>query len=433
MNYESFINTEAGLITNNFLKLPTRQFVPRGLYQISCESDNLGFVGFNADHVNGSSIGFSYEHAYMATLGEYFERYCASYEPKNLTRATYETLSKNANVLHPDKLKFYAGWQYENPAFPFQKFTVNDEVAWVLGTDLGNNEKIWVPAFLVYFQHNASHYDHGKVFMQSTSTGMASGATREHSIQGAFLEVAERHAFTNFWYNQSEFASTVPVYHPQDILKAFPNNKKLSILLKNTRIKIHVVDLEDFGPVQTMLSIFFYPYKDKVMMCVGAASRFDKEEAILKSLLEGYQSVEYAIMLFQKLKGWISDFKDFNEVDDFGKHFIFYSAFPEHREKVPIVQRVMSDSMIHEPREIKKEKEGKMVDMNDLSASGAENVIYVDLSLPDIRDIGFHVSRVVVPGWSYMTGSHTIPFLGADIYKNKNKDELFTKYPHFFP
>lgn len=433
MNYDAFINTEAGLITDNFLKIPTRHFVPRGLYQVSCESDNLGFVGFNADHVNGSSIGFSYQHAYMAALGEYFERYCASYEPRNLTRASYETLSRDANVLHPDKLKFYAPWQYESPEFPFQKFTVNDEIAWVQGTDLANNKKIWVPAFMVYFQHNARYYDHGKVFMQSTSTGMASGATIDQSIRGAFLEVAERHAFTNFWYNQKALAEKVPVYHPQDILNAFPNNKKLAVLLKKTRLKIHVVDLEAFGPVQTMLSIFFYPYKDKVMMCVGAASRFDKEEAILKSLLEGYQSVEYAIVLFQKLKGWISDYKDFNDVNDFGKHFIFYSAFPQYRENVPIIQRVMNESMDHAPRTIAKEEPGKMTGMDDFKASGAEHIIYVDLSLRDIRDIGFHVSRIVVPGWSYMTGSHRIPFLGADVYKDKHKDELFTKYPHFFP
>ena len=433
MNYDTFINTEAGLITDNFLKIPTRHFVPRGLYQISCESDNLGFVGFNADQVNGSSIGFSYQHAYMAALGEYFERYCASYEPRNLRRATYEALSKEANALHPDKLKFYASWQYEQPGFPFQKFTTTDEVGWVLGTDLLRNEKIWVPAFMVYFQHNAGYYDHHKSFMQGTSTGMASGETKEKSIQGAFLEVAERHAFTIFWYNHREFADKVPIYHPQDILKAFPNNKKLQMLLKNTRLKIHVVDLEDFSPVQTMLSIFFYPYKDKVMMCVGAASRFDKEEAILKSLLEGYQSVEYAIVLFQKLKDWITGFKDFHEVDNFGKHFIFYSAFPEYREHVPIIRRAMSEDLTHEPRPIPREKPGKMTGMDTLPLTGADHVLYLDISLPNIRDIGFHISRVIVPGWSYMTGSHRIPFLGADVYKNKGKDDLFTKFPHFFP
>lgn len=432
MDYTSLIGTEAGLITDNLIKIPIRGFVPKGLYQVACQSENLAFAGLDTDAVNGSSIGFEYEKAYMSALGEYFERYCAAYQRKNLVQGTYHSILEKGPALHPDKIALYADWQYTQPDFPFKKFTSNDEVAWVEAFDLYNRESIWVPAFYALFSHSAKIYDGNVKYMQGTSTGLASGPTLDRAIEGAFLECAERHAFTNFWYNQKKHFDTVPLYSQDTILNSFPGNKKLVTLFSNRRVKMFALDLADFGSVETFVTIMFFPYKGKIMMTLGAASRFNKEEAIIKSALEAYQGVEYILALQRRHKEWLSNLTDYNTINDFGKHFTFYSAFPELRKQVPILKHILDHGASGTVEQLTNANVAdKMKRMADFHHCGAEKIIYLNLSLPDIQDIGFHAVRVLVPGWSYLTSWHKAPFLGADIFKNNS--ELFTELPHPFP
>jgi ribosomal protein S12 methylthiotransferase accessory factor len=431
MDYTPLIGTEAGLITDNLITIPNRNFLPKGLYQVACQSENLAFAGFELDSVNGSSIGFDYQKAYMSALGEYFERYCAGYQRKNLVQATYDVIRERGVALHPDKIALYADWQYAQPDFPFKKFTTNDEVAWVEAYDLCNKEPIWVPAFYGLFTHSSKFYDKNVKFMQSTSTGLAAGPTVERAIEGAFLESAERHAFTSFWYNQRRFFETTPIYSQESILNSFPKNKQIATLFRNSRVKMYAIDLADFGSVETIVTIMFFPYKGKILMSLGAASRFTKEEAIVKSALEAYQGVEYVLVLQSRHKEWLKTLTDYSTISDFGKHFVFYSAFPELRKQVPILKFILEHGANGTTQQLLEANMGKMKSMQDFHKSGAEKIIYLNLSLPDIQDIGFHSVRVLVPGWSYLTAWHKAPFLGADVFKDKN--DLFTELPHPFP
>lgn len=429
MMIDQIISTEAGLIPSNLYKTPTRNFLPSGLHQTSCEGMHLTQVGALTDSVLGCSIGLSLESSIKATLGEFCERYCAAHlNSRAFKSATYlELVESGEPALHPKKLKLYAEWQYLNENFPYKQLTPIDKISWIKGFDLINNYALWIPAFLVYLPYNPS-YDGNVKFVLNTSTGLAAHLEISQAVTSGFFECAERQAFCNFWYNQNTV--TVPTYSQELILQAFGQNEMLVRFFKNPRVQMKVFDLSVLLNIETMVVFMFFKYKNQLLMTMGASTRFNKEEAILKAAMEAYQGIEYAIMLHNRNKNSKAPVADnFNHIDNFHKHFSFYNDYPHLRESIPILieaQKKQSnvDTVFYR-------KTGMARTIHDTKLLGLEELIYVDITTSDVREINYTVARVITPGWAYITGQHEHPFLGADVFQNK--DDLFIRYPHPFP
>jgi ribosomal protein S12 methylthiotransferase accessory factor len=430
MHYDTIITTEAGLITGPLLHHPCSWFVPNGLHQTTCESNNLTTLGTNIDTVKGSSIALSLQSSIGATLGEFCERYCMAYEDGNrLVIGTYQELTAaGRHVLHPNALKLYAPWQHAQPDFPYAQLTEQHAIAWVPGTDLLTNQELLVPAFMVYLPHDA-YYDKGKAFIQCTSTGAAAGQSLEWATKGGFLECAERHAFSTFWYKQGHYP-TVPTYDAATVLRAYPDNATIQQLYRNERVRFKVFDLSAFGPVETMVVFMFYTYKGRWMYCLGSSSRFTKEDALIKAALECYQGIDYGIQLEHRFPEWTSNREDFSNIDNFHKHFALYNRFPELCQQIPIFREAL-DPATNSATIVPSDPATKMRSLQDLALTGLPHVVRIDVTTQDVRELGMCVTRVLTPGWAYLTGSHVTPFLGADVFANC--DELFTVLPHPFP
>ena len=78
-----------------------------------------------------------------------------------------------------------------------------------------------------------------------------------------------------------------------------------------------------------------------------------------------------------------------------------------------------------------------------LKAAGLE-VIVVEITTPDIREIGMRVVRVLIPGMVPLHGVYKFPFLGSKRLAqfpmlgssnqgNGHGPQDFNKYPHPFP
>lgn len=411
-------------------QIPNRAFLPKGLYQSSCDGQNYSILGGNLETIQGSAIGFSLEHSMVGTIGEFCERYAASFEPASkFIFGSYDNLRYQfSKLLNPSDVNPYAHWQYLNKKIPYKKFLHSDEIAWVRGVDLLDYTEILIPAFLTYLPHN-SKVDNGNEFILNTSTGISAGASIEDAIEGGFLECLERDAFSNFWYNQKKLLPTIPLYSQETILRYYAGNLKIDHLYKNQRVKIYSFDLTGLTSVHTVLSILYYKFKGRLMLSVGAASRFNKQEAFIKAALEAYQGIEYGILLYNQEKGWKENLPDFGNVDSYQKHFAFYNKFPELRSDVPILE-YLSDSQ-NFSNEIVSKVQNEISAFSEVSRKFNHAIYYVNLTTEDIRQVGYHVVRVLIPDMAYLTGVHDRPFLGARHFKDT--ESLFTELPHFFP
>lgn len=432
MRYNDIVTTEAGLISGPLLHHPCSWFLPNGLHQTTCESRNLLNLGTNIDTVSGSSVSLSLQGSIGATLGEFCERYCLSYEDGNrLIIGSYQELAEEQGrpALHPDHVRLYADWQHAQPGFPYERLTTHDRIAWVPGTDLLTGTELLVPAFLVFLPHDA-HYDQNRSFIQYTSTGAAAGQDLARATQGGFLECAERHAFCSFWYCQERYLPEVPTYAADVVLRAFPGNPTIRQLFANDRVRFKIFDLSAFTPVETMMVFMFYTYKGRQMYSLGSASRFTKEEALIKAALECYQGVDYGVQLERKFKDWTTNPDDFSNIDNFNKHFALYNRFPEFFEQVPLLRAALDPATTH-PSLAPSDPATKMHSMQDADRAGLPHLIRVEMTTQDVRDLGMRVVRVLTPGWAYLTGAHVTPFLGAEVFADRQ--ELYTVLPHPFP
>lgn len=132
-----------------------------------------------------SGKGPTKAHARASALMESVERYSAlpsrSSFKDRIVRASYEQLSKNYQVLHPDDL-------VEPLKFPYSDDMIID---FIDGIDLFTNEQIFVPAAIAL-----SRYDSDAInpFKFSHTNGLASGNVIEEAVCHALCEVVERDA-----------------------------------------------------------------------------------------------------------------------------------------------------------------------------------------------------------------------------------------------
>lgn len=430
MRTERFFNTKGGLISGDLYKIPNRRFMPSIVFQTACEGKNLEFLGCNTNEIPAGSIGLSYEQSVIGTIGEFVERYSASiYDTNNLVWSNYNSLiKKNYNVLDPELIKPYSNKQYSNKKLNLTPITKDIKIDWIKGYDFLNKEDIYVPApliFLPYIYKNKSEY-----FIQNTSTGLSAGQDIENAFKGGLFECAERHAFCEFWYKQNSLKAIH--YTKKLVLDEFKNNKILKELFDNNFVKLKVFDLSEFVPIETICVFLYFEYKRKLFQSCGAASRFSKEDALIKAALEAYQGIEYALSLQQK-KFWENKKLDLSLVDSFDKHFDFYNSFPELRKKSSIINQALNSD--NGDKQVYYRSKFVMCQNlldNELKKLGLNHIIYVDITLPDVGELGYNVVKVVTPGWNLLTGSHSLPFLGGTL-NNCNNKNLFLDYPHPFP
>jgi len=423
--YNEIINTEAGLITSCLYKLPNRSFLPQGLFLTALQGENLDVFDCNFSTIKAGGIGFTMEHSLMSSIGEFCERYSSGIvNQKKVLFSSYNKIIKSGlKAIHPNDIKIFSEEQYNSVDFPFRKLQLDDELTWIECFDYFTDEVVYIPNFLVYFGKSVSD----NRYNYQTSTGIACANDIPSAFKGAFLEDCERHAFVDFWYNQKEIEFIK--YSKNQILKAFPHSKNISTLFDNNNLHITIFDLTKHSVVESIVAFMYFKFKDKYYQTMGSASRFTKEDAIIKAMLECYQGVEYAIGLDKTdvLKDILET--EHSKIDNFERHFAFYNKFPHLRENVPILKEAMIDGNYASDIVFEKNKL-KSINKEDLKKFNITKLFYVDLTTVDISELGNKVTRVIMPDYALLSSIHEYPFLGNEIFKNKF---IFNEYPHPFP
>jgi ribosomal protein S12 methylthiotransferase accessory factor len=326
---------------------------------------------------------FSKEGAVAAAIGEALERYCAGRPVCEVMYASAEELG--AEAMWPTKWSLFHPRQYAQEGFGYVPFTADLRVGWVRARDLARGGETWVPAQLVFLVDVRAGSEPRIGY--ATSSGLACGRTQDQATLKGLLEVVERDAFMLTWYAQLRRPL---VELGSDAVLAERERRHFA----PTRLRYRLVDLSVFAAVPTALAVIQGGSWDPIAMAVGAASAVTGREACDKALREAFQTRRW--IRHQRADGY-RPVRSASEVATFEDHVLFYSDERNARRADFLAEcedtRTVGDMGRLDGRdasEVVRSLAGR------LAKQGIE-ICAVDLSLPDVRDAGFSVVKVISP------------------------------------
>lgn len=308
--------------------------------------------------------GATKEQAKASAMMEAFERYSAEpQEAHDMVCGTFDDLDL---CINPESLIL------PNLPFDLQKM----ELMWIKAVNIRDDKEYLTPADSVFHPYNSKN---GANLFKSNTNGLASGNEIEEAIFHGITEVIERDAWSLFEIKRKKA--------PEINLENIENPLITEIVNKfiEAGIQIKVVDLTSDVEMTTIAAVSDDKIlKDPALLTLGVGTHLDPEIAVLRALTEVAQSRATQIhgtredttrAVFMRKTGY-------ERMKRINKHW-----FGESEEAIEL-KEIKNGSG-------KSFREDIETSMDLLKKAGFEDVLYVDLTRPEI-DIP--VVRVIIPG-----------------------------------
>ncbi len=426
---------EAHLIGRTALIRDVRQILalpgdPR-IYSASCiPADVESYLGAGIEGHSGA-VGFSWEEAFAAAVGECVERYCcASYAWEDLVYASQTELGTAG--AGKDEMQLYSSAQYEHPAFPFAQWRHDLPIYWTPGTSLLTGRRRHIPAALVYIPYRPRRADCPNDFVGlSVSSGQACAADRTRAILSGLYEVVERDAFMIRWVRRLP-----PVRI--DFLKSPVLAMIYERHFAGSDLRFDVFDLTLDITIPTVLGVARTASARGPILAVGAASDLSEQKAIAKALKESYQSIVWARELVAKRPDW-RPAQDYANVREFEDHVRLY-AEPDMACHLDFILGGTDQQAPRSAPTFADTEEELRCALAAVERVGLDAVV-VDTTSEEIAELGLHCPKIFLPGAVQLTAAHGMPAYGADrLYEvpgrlgfNTPVHREFNPAPHPFP
>jgi ribosomal protein S12 methylthiotransferase accessory factor len=399
----------------------------------SVMADTSRFSAHQCGSRNGGA-GLSREQAIGAAIGESLERYCCNfYNRSSLPLGSFKDFSSDA--VAPSEWILFSETQYSSEEFPWQEFAESTRIAWAEGKSLISHQPKLVPAAMTYLPYHSVRGE--TIICPSISTGLSCRETEVEAILSAIYECIERDAFTIYWLNALHAPRIVPEEIPDKVLR----NTFIERFAR-PGIQYYIWDITLDIPVASYFCVAIGTSSIGQLLCVGTASHFDPSQAFLKALIEASQGRPFLRYLHASDPTW-SCKDDFSNINYFDDHARVYTKRPELLTHLDFCTKVGNVSGVMRCNESTGDPEEDLNKVLSLLEARGFDVIVVDLTTPDVRELGFRVVRVFIPGLQPLHGDHCYPFLGgkrwSDVpFRLGLRDEPLTeearfKLPHPFP
>jgi ribosomal protein S12 methylthiotransferase accessory factor len=372
-------------------------------FRYACEvahGDDL--LGAPLDHLAGiGGAGLTRAEAAAAAVGEALERYSATYVPsERIVLASARELGTEA--VAPERFALFSPRQYAEPGFPFRRFTAEARVPWVEGRSLPDGRRAWLPAELVFLGDPVAAGSERIAY--ATSSGMACAEEPEAALERGLCELLERDAFTIVWAN----ALSLPLldWSAHDRIAAIDR-----CLFAPVGLTYSVVDLSAFHGLPSLLAIVRAPAGRPGALGVGAGTAATLERAWWKALSEAFAARAAAAKL--SLLGG----------DDLGPRGAAVASFEDHIRYYAEERRASAAAFLDtSPARVaasavpRLEGDSAAARVRALCArvEAARSSAYaVDVTAPDVRDLGLTVVKVVAPELCMLDVVHAARFLGG--------------------
>ncbi|MFZ1374904.1 YcaO-like family protein [Nostocoides sp.] len=399
---------------------------PAFVHYLSYACDTSAF-GFLPNFGNNGGVGTTARSAIAKALGEAVERYCSAlFRYEDLEWAAYGELDLPAT--HPETFALYSAGQYAVPGFSWQRFTVDTRVAWVRGTSLVSGAPVLVPAAFTFVPYHFQRERGDTPITQPISTGLACGGSFADAARSALCEVIERDAFTRTWQAVQQRPRIEESTLPAQLLDLIDRYAAVDLA-------VHLLDITSDVGAPTILSVAEGFAATSPAIAVAAATHPDPVVAVRKSLEELAHTRKYAAQVMDYLPPVPVDLAGGHpQVDGQRAHLRFYCP----QEAKSAASFLWSSELRIHLDEVARPADDELSALVAAVAATGQEVVAVELTSPDIADLGLHVVRVIVPGFHPLQMGHSNRCLGgdrlaADLWVAGRGPDDDNPYPHPFP
>jgi ribosomal protein S12 methylthiotransferase accessory factor len=329
--------------------------------------------------------------AVAKAVGEAVERYCgAIYDVEHLPLHSREQAP--FPCVDPALFAHHTAEQYESPGFPYVPFDDGTPVRWVPAFDALTFEPIHVPAAKVYIPYSYYVGTGDAPICQPISTGLACHMSPAEAALSGICEVIERDAVMLTWQAM--------VSPPQVRVETLSDaNYDLVERYERTGGKVTMFDITTDAGVPTVLSVVRYASSEQPALVVAASTSLDPEEAVRKSLEELAHTRRYTQQINLRLPRLIVDAPNHENVTGQIGHLNFWC---DH-QNVPHAGFLFASKKRLEFDQLPSLATGDARRDLQTIARAVERTghraLLVDVTTPDVRELGFAVMRAIIPGY----------------------------------
>lgn len=404
------------------------------LFRFACEvARGPELLGCSIDHVTGvGGSGRTRARAVAAAVGEAVERYSASYVPRDrIVHASARGLGDDA--VAPERFCLFSERQLAEPRFPFARFDERIVVPWIEGRSLDDGRDVYLPAELVLL---GDAVPPGRPRIgYATSNGTACAEARDGAVARGLCELLERDAFMILWANRLSLPRL-------DVSEDAALRHLDRTFFACTGLAYAAIDLSCFHALPSFLGVVRAPRDYPGALGIGAGTAATVEEAWPKSLAEAFSCRAAGAKLLA-----------LGARTDYGDHGRAVSSFEDHIRYYADHDRVAPASFL-DAGELRRpaadvpslgdgtERSFVPALAGRVHAAGS-SAYAVDVTSPDVRELGLAVFRAVAPELVPLDVPHAARFLGGrrlyDVpvrlgLRERALDEAdVNPYPHPFP
>lgn len=326
----------------------------------------------------------------FTSVGEFAERYClhwpAEYVGEEVLEASYADLrERGVPALDPKYVDVYNDQSAERAGF--RCFDSDSQVKWIPGRNLVTGETLYLPTELVVLVAQARSDE--KPYYFTTSNGCACGSSLPFALLESLYEVIERDAIMRSWYAEEP---------PTRIdLDDWPKLRRRKETFETDYVSCTVVEFETEVDVH-VAGVLRVDERDRLpKFLLSAGADIDFESAVMSALEEAKQGerVLKSSVAYQEYDNDI-DIQHVYNLDDNLKYYVRPENFGdvEFLFEGPTRRVAKTDETTAFADAETPEKLRACVESLDVVGA---RPIALDLTLPDVRELGMHVTKVYVP------------------------------------
>lgn len=335
--------------------------------------------------------------AKAAAVGELLERYAAARHP--LPVAAADDLTVGDRILVHSDFTLHSPLQRADPTFPHYDSYARTELTRV--HTLADNAPVWAPANLVSNDPQFGHL--------ATSNGLAAGPTTLQALLRAAQELVERDALMITWLHQ---------VRPRQV----PVPESVRDLAAPVDAAVVVLDLTPaYSPHPVAAVAGSAPLAGRDRNGFGVACRATFADAVAKAALEWAQGVSFAGV--NTAADPPGTRPDPTEVTDFDAHALLYTRRPDLWARLPLWTGEHAQPPITAAPRDPGAARDQLADLVRVLHRNGIELLYRDLTLPDIAACGVRVVRVLSPQLVPIHADHRWPHLGG------STPDLARRYP----
>jgi ribosomal protein S12 methylthiotransferase accessory factor len=285
------------------------------------------------------------------------------------------------------------------PGFPFARFTRSTRLSFVEGFSLADGRPAFLPAQLVYLHYGRSDPPIG----YPTSNGLACGPTLCEAVLAALLEVVERDAMMLVWANRLSLPRLTCREDP--VIRALDERA-----FQPTGLRYSAVDTSVFFGVPAAIGVVHGGAGDRAAIGLGGGCAPTIGDAWRTCVAEAFAVHRWLRGLLAEAPHPIERIEDVRSLED---HTLFHGT-PERVGGLEFLEASRHERSTRDVPRLPGDTPGELVAeiVRRLAEQGV-SAYAVDVTSPDVEELGMKVARVVTPELCALDVFGAAPYRGG--------------------